>query len=302
MFKGAKIGWIGTGVMGKSMAGHLMTKGQLSLQVSDRFQSACDPLVKQGATFMSPVEIAKQADYLFIMLGYPRDVETMVLDKKDGLFAHMKKGSFLIDHTTSSPSLNMRMAEEAKELGISCVDAPVSGGDVGAKNGKLVTMVGGQKDHVDHVRPLLDMYSAQVELMGEAGAGQHAKAANQIMIANNLFGVCEALIYGQKSGLNLDQMVQLLSKGAAGSFQLSGLAPRILKRDLDPGFFVEHFVKDLGIALDECKRMGIALPGMSQSTQFFHAYVAQGGAKRGTHGLIEVLEKMNNMQISKYDI
>lgn len=122
------------------------------------------------------------------------------------------------------------------------------------------------------------------------------------MIANNLFGVCEALIYGQKAGLNLDQMVQLLGKGAAGSFQLSGLAPRILKRDLDPGFYVEHFVKDLGIALEECKNMGIALPGMSQATQFFHAYVAQGGAKRGTHGFIEVLERMNNMQLDKYDI
>lgn len=226
----------------------------------------------------------------------------MVLDKQDGLFRHMKKGAFLIDHTTSSPSLNIRMAAEAQALDIKCVDAPVSGGDVGAKNGKLVTMVGGEAEHVDAVRPLLDMYSAQVELMGAPGAGQHAKAANQIMIANNLFGVCEALIYGHKAGLNLDQMVQLLGKGAAGSFQLSGLAPRILKRDLEPGFFVEHFVKDLGIALDECKRMNIALPGMSQSTQFFHAFVAQGGAKRGTQGLITVLEKMNNMEIPKYYI
>jgi len=138
--------------------------------------------------------------------------------------------------------------------------------------------------------------------MGKAGAGQHTKMANQIMLANNLFGVCEGLIYGQKSGLTLDQMVELLQKGAAGSFQLSGLAPRMLRRDLDPGFYVEHFVKYLGIALDECKRMNIALPGMSQATQFFHAYQAQGGSKRGTHGLIEVFEKMNNMQIDQYKI
>jgi len=249
---------------------------------------------------MPHTEIAKQADYLFIMLGYPHDVEKMVFCPENGLYKHMKKGAYLIDHTTSSPSLNVRMAEEAAKISVKVIDAPVSGGDIGAKNGKLVTMVGGEKDDVDHVRPLLDMYSAQVELMGAAGAGQHAKAANQIMIANNLFGVCEALIYGQKSGLNLDQMVQLLSKGAAGSFQLSGLAPRILARNLEPGFYVEHFVKDLGIALAECKNMGIALPGMSQSAQFFNAYVAQGGAKKGTHGLIEVLEGLNNMKIDTY--
>lgn len=174
----------------------------------------------------------------------------------------MKPGSFLIDHTTSTPELAARIAHHAEKIGVKSVDAPVSGGDIGAKGGCVVTMCGGAADDVDKLRFLLDMYSKEVQHMGPAGSGQHTKMANQIMISNNLFGVCEALIYGHKAGLDLNQMILLLNKGAAGSAQLEKLAPRMLRRDFEPGFYVEHFVKDLGIALQECKRMGIVLPGV----------------------------------------
>ena len=175
----------------------------------------------------------------------------------------MKKGAFLVDHTTSSPELAIRIAEQADAQGVKSIDAPVSGGDIGAKNGQLVTMVGGDTSAVEEVRPLLDIYSKDVQHMGKAGAGQYTKAANQINIATTMVGVCESLLFAQKAGLNIDQMIQLLSKGAAGSFSLQVLAPRMLKRDFEPGFYVEHFVKDLGIILDESRRMGIALPGTS---------------------------------------
>ena len=194
----------------------------------------------------------------------------------------MKKGAFLVDHTTSSPELAIRIAEQADAQGVKSIDAPVSGGDIGAKNGQLVTMVGGDTSAVEEVRPLLDIYSKDVQHMGKAGAGQYTKAANQINIATTMVGVCESLLFAQKAGLNIDQMIQLLSKGAAGSFSLQVLAPRMLKRDFEPGFYVEHFVKDLGIILDESRRMGIALPGTSQAEQLYQALMAQGGARMGT--------------------
>lgn len=161
-------------------------------------------------------------------------------------------------------------------------------------------MCGGEKEHFDAVKPLLDIYSKQAELMGAPGAGQHTKAANQIMIASKIFGVCEGLIYGHKAGLDLDQMLHLLKGGAAGSFQLANLGTRILVRDFEPGFYVEHFVKDLGIALEESHRMGLCLPSMAQSAQFYQALMAQGGSRMGTQGIMTVLEKLNNTEIKKY--
>lgn len=236
--------------------------------------------------FKSPKEIAAESDYLFLMLGYPHDVEDMVIGAENGILSHMKKGAYLIDHTTSTPNLAVRIAEAAEKQGVHSVDAPVSGGDIGAKNGCLVVMCGGSEQDVAESGKLMKHYSQQIEWMGAAGAGQHTKAANQIMISNTLFGVCEALVYGQKSGLNLDQMIKLLNKGAAGSMQLEKLAPRMLKRDFEPGFYVEHFVKDLGIALGECERMGLSLPGMTQSKKFFDTYIEQGGAREGTQGFL----------------
>jgi 3-hydroxyisobutyrate dehydrogenase len=215
--KNIKVGWIGTGVMGRHMAGHIMTKGNLKIQVYNRTASKADALVQEGAEFKSAIEIAKDADYLFLMLGYPHDVESMVLDNDFGILQHMKPGSYLIDHTTSTPELAARIAAQAEKCGVKSVDAPVSGGDVGAKGGCVVTMCGGSAQDVDDLRFLFDMYSKEVQHMGPPGSGQHTKMANQIMIANNVFGVCEALIYGHKSGLDLNQMILLLNKGAAGS-------------------------------------------------------------------------------------
>lgn len=198
------------------------------------------------------------------MLGFPSDVENMVFgtgEPGSGILEHMKSGSYLIDHTTSSPGLAERIATEAKKKGVLSIDAPVSGGDTGAKNGKLVAMIGGEPAAVDACMPLFKCYSAQCQNMGGPGSGQHTKAANQIMIGSTMVGLCEALVYSHKAGLPLDQLITLLSNGAAGSFSLKNLGPRMLKRDFEPGFYVEHFVKDLGIALEESKRMGISMPG-----------------------------------------
>jgi len=214
----------------------------------------------------------------------------------------MKEGAHLIDHTTSSPGLAQRIAKSAAEKGVFSIDAPVSGGDVGAKAGKLVVMIGGDSAALERCLPLLNCYSAECKNMGEAGAGQHTKASNQIMIGSTMVGLCEALVYGHKAGLQLDQLIALLSKGAAGSFSLEKLAPRMLKRDFDPGFYVEHFVKDLGIALEESKAMGLQVPGTDLAFKLYTELRDNGGAKNGTQALLTTLEKMNNTEVKKYDI
>ena len=231
------------------------------------------------------------------MLGYPKDVEETVLSEASGIAKHMREGAILIDHTSSSPELAIRI----KEAGINAIDAPVSGGDIGARNGCLVTMVGGSIDTVNRALPIMNCYSANCKYMGDVGAGHHTKMANQIMIGTTMIGLCEALLYAHKAGLKIDDMINLLCKGAAGSFSLEKLGPRMLKRDFEPGFYVEHFVKDLGIALDEGKRLGLALPGTALAQQFYHALVAQGGARMGTQGLLTTLEKFNNTEIRKYE-
>jgi 3-hydroxyisobutyrate dehydrogenase len=299
--KAAKIGWIGTGVMGKSQAGYLLKNG-LSVSVFNRTPSKADDLLVSGAVFKSVKDIAKESDYLFLMLGYPKDIETIVFDEQDGLLRHMKPGSVLIDHTTSSPGLAIRIANECKMRNIDSIDAPVSGGDIGARNGALVTMCGGDVKAFERTKPYMDLYSAQVKLMGGPGAGQHTKATNQIMIASSMIGTVEALIYGHKAGLDLNEVLTLLSQGAAYSFTMSKLGPRMLKRDFEAGFYVEHFVKDLGIVLEEARRMNISLPGTALASQFYAAYVAQGGSRNGTQGLLTVFEKLNNMEIHKYDL
>ena len=232
------------------------------MSVYNRTASKADDLVKAGATYAeSPQALAKSVDVLFLMLGYPHDVEKVVLDPETGIANHLKEGAYLVDHTTSSPGLAEKIASQLKAKGIHSVDAPVSGGDIGAKNGKLVTMIGGEDEAIKYCLPLLNCYSAECKHMGGPGAGQHTKMANQIMIATTMIGLCEGLIYGHKAGLKLDELINLLQKGAAGSFSMEKLGPRMLRRDFEPGFYVEHFVKDLGICLDEGKRMGISLPG-----------------------------------------
>lgn len=282
------------------MARHLMSSGYTSMSVFNRTASKADGLVTNGAQFLQPQQVAENSDIVFLMLGFPHDVESMVLDSEKGILSRMKPGSILVDHTTSSPGLATRIAEQCRSAGIGSLDAPVSGGDIGAKNGKLVTMVGGDKDAVSKARPLLDCYSAEVQHLGPAGAGQHTKAANQIFIASTMIATCEGLLYGHKAGLDLEQMISLLSKGAAGSFCMEKLGPRMLKRDFEPGFYVEHFLKDLGICLEEAKRMNLSLPGLAMAEQFYRAFAAQGGARSGTQGLIQVLEAFNNTKIDTY--
>jgi len=296
-----KVGWIGTGVMGKSMAGHLIKNGY-SLQVFTRTASKAEDLLKQGATWVNPKDLASSSDVIFLMLGYPHDVEKVVLDTEHGILKDMKEGSILVDHTTSTPGLAERIYQEAIVKGVHSIDAPVSGGDIGARNGKLVTMAGGDEAALGRVKALLECYSQELKHMGGAGKGQHTKAANQILIAGAMISTCESLIYGHKAGLDLSQLINVLNKGAASSFTLERLAPRMLKRDFDPGFYVEHFVKDLGIALEESKRMNISLPGTALVQQFYMAMIAQGGGRNGTQGLLEVLERFNNVQVKKYDI
>jgi len=259
-------------------------------------------LIAKGAHWKEIKEIAQQSDFLFLMLGYPHDVEDVVFNQETGVLHHMKEGAVLIDHTTSSPGQAMRIYESALQRKVRFIDAPVSGGDIGARNGKLVTMIGGDAEAVQRAEPLLKCYSAEIQHMGPAGSGQQTKACNQILIANTMVGVCEALVYGHKAGLNLDQMINLLQKGAAGSFSLEKLAPRMLRRDFEPGFYVEHFIKDLGIALEESRRMKLGLPGLGLASQLYQALGAQGFERKGTQSLLLALEQMNGITVKKYDI
>lgn len=291
------VGWIGTGVMGKSMCRHIISKGHRVL-VHNRTKAKTDDLVELGATFASFADVAKQADYVFLMLGVPKDVEEHVFEKDGGLINLMKPGSFLVDHTTSSPALAVRLTEAFKAKKIACFDAPVSGGDIGAKNGQLVTMCGGDKAYFSEVEEIMNCYSKKVQLMGDAGAGQNTKMANQIAIASCMVGVCESLIFSHKAGLDVEQVIQVIGGGAAGSFSLNAYAPRILKGDFAPGFFVEHFVKDMDIALKECENMSIKLPGLELARKLYGELMAmEGGPQMGTQALIKVLEKINNVTI-----
>jgi len=253
-------------------------------------------LVADGAEYMQIDAIAKQADYLFIMLGYPHDVQEVVLGD-NGVIQHMKPGSILVDHTTSSPGLAEKIHAAGKERGVGCIDAPVSGGDIGAKNGQVVAMCGGDQDDFDKVFPLMETYSKTAKLMGSTGKGQHTKAVNQIMIATTMIGLSEAFVYSHKAGLDIEAMMDLLSGGAAGSFSLSKLGPRMLKRDFDPGFYVEHFCKDLGIVMDEAKDMNLSLPGAAMGAQFYRSLMAHGGGRDGTQSILKVFENLNNVEI-----
>jgi len=229
------------------------------------------------------------------MLGYPHDVEEMVLGT-GGLLNSMKSGSYLIDHTTSSPDLAERIYKEAKGKGILSWDAPVSGGDVGAREGRLVVMVGGQEEGFDKVQPVIKLFSSKINLLGAAGKGQHTKMVNQIFIANTMVGLVEGLLYAKTAGLDSAAVIELLGGGAAGSFSLNVLGPRILKRDFEPGFYVEHFVKDMGIALKESEKMGIKLQGLELASKLYNILIEDGLGRKGTQGLYLALEKLNNIK------
>jgi 3-hydroxyisobutyrate dehydrogenase len=277
------------------MCQHLMTKGYKAT-VYNRTKDKAQPLVEQGAAWAdTPKQLAEQSDIVFAIVGFPKDVREVFLGPQ-GALAGSKAGTLLVDMTTSDPTLAREIYDAAKAKKVHAVDAPVSGGDVGAKNAALSIMVGGDQDAVAAVQPCLECMGKTIIHQGPAGSGQHTKMVNQILIASNMVGVCEALLYAYKSGLDAKTVLQSVGVGAAGSWSLNNLGPRIIDRNFEPGFFVEHFIKDMGIALDEAKRMGLVLPGLALANQLYLAVQAQGYGRKGTHALMLALESLANVK------
>ncbi len=290
--KSTKIGWIGTGVMGRSMCGHLLAAGYV-VTVSNRSAAKAKDLVDRGAVLVdTPRKVSERSDVVFTIVGYPADVREVVLGA-EGTLAGARPGTILVDMTTSEPALAAEIHRAAKAKGVESVDAPVSGGDIGAREARLSIMVGGDAEPVNKLTPLFEKMGKTIVHQGPPGTGQHTKMVNQILIATNMIGVCEALLYGYKAGLNLDEVLKSVGGGAAGSWSLSNLGPRMIAGNFDPGFFVEHFLKDMGIALAESKRMGLALPGLALAEQLYRAVAAQGHARDGTHALILALANLS---------
>ena len=281
---GSVIGFVGTGVMGTAMAGHLLDAGY-SLRVHNRTASKAAGLVERGAVWCpSPGQAAMGADVVITIVGYPTDVEDIYL-QPGGIIESARPGAIVIDMTTSTPSLAMRIAREALEHDLSALDAPVSGGDVGARNANLTIMVGGDRDAFEAVEPILRVLGPNVVFQGAPGAGQHTKMANQIAIANNIVGVCEALVYAEDAGLDPRLMLQSIEAGSAGSWQLANYAPRMLEGDFAPGFYVKHFIKDMRIAKAEAELRGLILPGLGLALEMFEELSRRGGDDRGIHAL-----------------
>jgi 3-hydroxyisobutyrate dehydrogenase len=290
-----RIGWIGTGVMGRWMCQHLMTKGYAAT-VYTRSRDKAKPLIDAGAAWAdTPKAVAERSDVVFAIVGFPPDVREVFLGAH-GALAGSKAGNVLVDMTTSEPSLAREIYQAAKAKGVGSVDAPVSGGDVGAREARLSIMVGGDTDVVEAIRPLLECMGKTIVHQGPAGGGQHTKMVNQILIATGMIGVCEALLYGYKAGLDLKTVLQSVGGGAAASWSLNNLGPRIMDRNFEPGFFVEHFIKDMGIALEEAKRMNLSLPGLALANQLYLAVQAQGYGKKGTHALMLALEHLSGIK------
>ncbi len=288
------IGWIGTGVMGASMVGHLMKAG-FKATVYNRSKDKAAELLKNGAAWAdTPKAVAEKSDVVFAIVGFPKDVREVFLGEQ-GALAGAKAGTVLVDMTTSEPSLAVEIHDTAKKKGVHSVDAPVSGGDVGAKNAALSIMIGGDKEIVDALRPCWEAMGKTIVHQGPAGAGQHTKMVNQILISTTMIGLCEALLYGYKSGLDLETVFKSVSTGAAGSKSLDNLGPRILAGNFDPGFYVEHFIKDMGIALSEAKAMGLSLPGLALAEQLYLSVQAKGWGRNGTHALMLALAEMSGV-------
>lgn len=289
-----RLGWIGTGVMGTSMCGHLLDKG-FATTVHNRTRVKAEPLIERGATWAdTPQRVAENSDVIFSIVGYPHDVEEVLLGTH-GALAGCQPGNVLVDMTTSQPSLAVRIAEAALREQVVSIDAPVSGGDVGARNATLSIMIGGERETVEALALCWDALGKTWIWQGGPGAGQHTKMVNQTLIATNMIGVCEALLYGYRAGLDLDQVLKSVAKGAAGSWSLSNLGPRILDGNFDPGFFVEHFIKDMDITLAEADRMGLKLPGLQLARELYGRLADRGHARQGTHALMLCLAEMSGI-------
>jgi 3-hydroxyisobutyrate dehydrogenase len=290
------IGWIGTGVMGSSMCGHLLTAGY-RVTVHSRTRAKAQPLLDRGAQWAeSPRAVAEKSEVLFTMVGFPQDVHRVYF-AETGVLAGARAGMILIDMTTTQPALSRDIAAAASANNLSAIDAPVSGGDVGAKNAVLSIMVGGETTSVQAVMPLFELLGKKIVHQGGPGTGQQAKLCNQIVIAGTMVGVCESLLYGYKAGLDLNRMLNSIRGGAAACWTLENLAPKILQRNFDPGFFVEHFIKDMGIALEEATRIGLALPGLTLVHQLYQTVQTLGHGRSGTHALILALEDLSKIHV-----
>jgi 3-hydroxyisobutyrate dehydrogenase len=292
-----RIGWIGTGVMGSSMCRHVLAAGY-RVTLHSRTKTKAQPLLDLGAMWAeNPRAVAAESDILFTMVGFPQDVRTVYFGET-GVFAGAYPDTILVDMTTTDPVLSREMAERAIAKGLSAIDAPVSGGDVGARNAALSIMIGGDTKSVQAAMPLFELLGKKIVRQGGPGTGQQAKLCNQIVIAGTMIGVCESLLYGYKAGLELNLMLDSIRGGAAACWTLDNLAPRILQRNFDPGFFVEHFIKDMGLALEESKRMGVVLPGLTLVHQLYQTVQTLGHGRSGTHALILALESMSNIEIT----
>jgi len=288
-----RIGWIGTGVMGLSMCGHILGKGY-PVTVSTRTKSRAQPLVDRGAAWADrPADVTAHSDIVFSIVGFPQDVREVYFGDA-GLLPAARAGQIFVDMTTTEPKLAKDIDEGARRKGAAAIDAPVSGGDVGARNATLSIMIGGDRAAIDRVMPLFEAMGKRILVQGGPGAGQHTKMSNQIVIAGTMIGVCESLLYAYKAGLSLESMVECIRGGAAACWTLDNLAPRVIKRDFAPGFVVEHFIKDMAIALAEADRMNIALPGLALVHQLYTALRAQGDGRRGTQALMLALERLSN--------
>ena len=289
-----RIGWIGTGVMGQSMCGHLLSEGYRTTLYT-RTLAKAQALLDRGAAWAdSPRAVAESSDVLFTMVGFPRDVRDVYFSP-EGILAGTGQGAVLVDMTTTEPTLAREIHQAARAKQAQSVDAPVSGGDVGARNRALSIMVGGDEEAVANVMPLFQILGKNIVHQGGPGAGQHTKMCNQIVISGTMIGVCESLVYARQAGLDPEQMLKSIRSGAAGCWSLENLAPRVLKGDFEPGFIVEHFIKDMGIALNEAQRMGLAMPGLALVHQLYLALQAQGHGRRGTQALVLALERISNV-------
>jgi len=287
-----RVGWVGIGVMGRSMCGHLLKAGY-PVSLTTRTKDKATELVSAGATWCASArEVAQKSDVVFSMVGFPSEVEEVFLGA-EGILSGARPGALVCDMSTSEPSLAIRIHQGAAARGVACLDAPVSGGDVGAREARLAIMVGGEKSAFDRALPLFQKMGETISLMGGPGAGQHTKVANQVAIAGTMIGTVESLLYARTAGLGMDAVIDIIGKGAAASWSLNNLGRRIAKGDFAPGFYIKHFVKDMGIALEEARRMKLALPGLALVNQFYVAAQAQGLENLGTQGLFRVLAALS---------
>ncbi|MBG9443463.1 NAD(P)-dependent oxidoreductase [Cytobacillus firmus] len=284
------IGFVGTGVMGKSMAGHLLKAGY-PLVVYTRTKEKASELIEKGAEWAeTPAAVAKKANVIITIVGYPADVEEVYLGE-NGIITNGRENTYVIDMTTSTPTLAKRIYEEARKIGIYAIDAPVSGGDIGARDAKLSIMAGGDRDAFLAVEPIFNLLGTNIVYQGNAGAGQHTKMCNQIAIASNMIGVCEAVVYAEKAGLDPKTVLQSITSGAAGSWSLSNLAPRMIEVNFEPGFYIKHFIKDMNIALNEAEAMGMMTPGLSLAKKMYAELAENGEENSGTQALYKYWEK-----------